>query len=92
MQQTTSDIDRSELLNRIARLLSARVNLEVSSPHADLFAAGMDSLMFVDLLLGLEVEFGIKCSLDGLEPDNFRTPARIADYVESRCADQRLPS
>jgi D-alanine--poly(phosphoribitol) ligase subunit 2 len=57
----------------------------VPSAEADLFESGLlDSLAFVDLLLKLEEEFGIKAAVDELEIDNFRSIARIADFVIHR--------
>jgi methoxymalonate biosynthesis acyl carrier protein len=75
------------LRERIASLFSRTLNLDVPSVESDLFDSGvLDSLAFVDLLLALEREFGVTTSLEDLELDNFRSIARIADFVEARAA------
>lgn len=67
---------------RVTRVFADKMNVQVSSADADLFAEGvLDSLAFVDLLLHLEREFGVRYSLDDLEIDNFRSVTRIAEHV-----------
>jgi len=41
----------------------------------------LDSLIFVDLVMYLEQQFDIRISADELEPDNFRSVAKIAGFV-----------
>jgi len=70
---------------KLAALLERDLNLIVPSFDVDLFATGsIDSLVFVDLLLALEKEFGLKISLEDLELDNFRSVARLAKFIASR--------
>lgn len=74
--------EATELQQRIARLFSQEMNLEVPSVDTDLFEGGLlDSLTFVDLLVRLEEEFGRKILLEELEIDDFRSIARIAEFV-----------
>ena len=74
--------DRASVERRLAHLFEARMNVSVPSTETDLFEGGvLDSLAFVDLLLKLEEEFGTKTTLKELEIDNFRSIARIADFV-----------
>lgn len=74
--------DASALRGRIAGLFLARFKLEVPSVDTDLFETGaLDSLAFVELLLSLEQEFGIRVSIEALEIDHFRSIARIADFI-----------
>ena len=55
------------------------------SDETDLFAgAGLDSLGLVELLLGLEEEFGIDIEAADLELDRFRSIASIASFVCSK--------
>lgn len=73
------------LHDRIGRVLTEALNLEVPAVDTDLFETGLlDSLGFVNLLLHLEQAFGVTTSLDDLEIDNFRSIARIADFVMTR--------
>ena len=70
------------LYHQIAAFFSERLNLTVSSPTQDLFETGvLDSMAFVDLVMHLEHQFDIRISTDELEPDNFRSVAKIAGFV-----------
>jgi D-alanine--poly(phosphoribitol) ligase subunit 2 len=74
-----------ELYDRIAGIFSASLNVDVPSIDTDLFEAGLlDSLAFVELLLQLEREFGVTTSVDDLDAGNFRSIARIAEFVGER--------
>jgi D-alanine--poly(phosphoribitol) ligase subunit 2 len=75
------------LQERIARLFSDMMSLDIPSTDTDLFDTGvLDSLAFVELLLHLEREFGVTTSVEDLEISNFRSIARIAGYVTARTA------
>ena len=75
----------SDLHERLVRIFSSALNVEVPAVDADLFDAGLlDSLAFVELLLQLEHEFGVTTSVDDLDADNFRSIARIAHFVAER--------
>jgi D-alanine--poly(phosphoribitol) ligase subunit 2 len=75
----------TELHARISRLLAGALNIDIPSVDMDLFETGvLDSLAFVELLLQLEREFGVVTSVADLEVENFRTIARIAEFVAGR--------
>jgi len=75
----------TELRGRIARLFADRLNLEIPSAETDLFETGaLDSMGFVELLAQLEREFRVEVALGDIEMDNFRSIARIADFVAAR--------
>ena len=77
--------DANGLPERIAALFSGALHLDVPSADTDLFETGvLDSLAFVELLLQLEREFGVTTSVDDLEVDNFKSIARIANFVMAR--------
>ena len=79
--------DASGLRERIAALFSSNLNLDVPSIDTDLFETGiLDSLAFVDLLLALERTLGVTTSVEDLEVDNFRSIARIAEFITARAA------
>ena len=70
------------LYDQIAAFFSERLNLTISSPAEDLFETGvLDSMAFVDLVMHLEQNFDIRISTEELEPDNFRSVAKIAGFV-----------
>lgn len=72
----------TEIQNRIIRLLSDRVHIDAPSVETDLMESGLlDSLTLVELMAGLEDEFGVRISFDDIELDNFRSVSNIAGYV-----------
>lgn len=81
-----------DLRDRIVRVFSGPLNLDISSDDTDLFESGvLDSLAFVELLLHLEREFGVTAALDDLEVDNFRSIARIVEFVSARTDSAGAP-
>lgn len=69
---------------RIAAIFASVLHLDIASMEMDIFETGaVDSLGFVELLLQLEREFGVKVLLDDLELDRFRTIRRIGQFVMS---------
>lgn len=66
----------------IANWFLENLHLEIPSPETDLFETGvLDSLGFVELVLHLEQEFGVKITLEQVEIDNFRSVERIAAFL-----------
>lgn len=80
--------DTNGVRERLVKLFASALHLDVPSVDTDLFDAGvLDSFAFVELLLQLEREFGITTSVEDLEADNFKSIARIADFVMQQLAD-----
>ena len=76
---------------KVREIFTAKLNVEPPEEQADLIAAGiLDSFMFVELLLQLEQAFGLKFTLENLEIDNFRSIARITDFVGTSTQSQNL--
>lgn len=70
------------LYDRITRIFSEKLNLEVPGVETDLVEAGiLDSLAFVELIVCLEEEFGTGIPTDDIEIDNFRSVVRIANLI-----------
>ncbi len=89
--------DIAYLQERIGKIFEAKLNLVVPSVDTDLFeTGGLDSLTFVELLLELEREYGIKVDLEDLELVNFQSIANIAGFIAQRleqgAAQQELRS
>jgi methoxymalonate biosynthesis acyl carrier protein len=79
------------LYDQITSFFSEHLNLMISSPAEDLFETGvLDSMAFVDLVLHLEQQFDIRISADELEPDNFRSVAKIAGFVAAHNGLKRI--
>ncbi len=79
------------LHDRINKLLSEKIHVEAPSAETDLMESGLlDSLLLVELMAGLEEEFGVKISFDEIELDNFRSVARIAEFVSRQSAMQEM--
>jgi len=77
--------------DRINKLLSEKIHVEAPSVETDLMESGLlDSLSLVELMAGLEDEFGVKISFDEIELDNFRSVARIAEFVIRQSAMQEM--
>jgi acyl carrier protein len=70
---------------RIRQVFRDKLKLDVPSVATDLFeTAALDSMVFVDLLLHLEREFGVTVALEDIEFDHFRSIERIAEFVANR--------
>jgi acyl carrier protein len=81
----------SSLHDRVNKLLSEKIHVEAPSVEADLMELGLlDSLLLVELMAGIEERFGVKISFDEIELDNFRSVARIAEFIERQSAMQEM--
>jgi len=75
----------AQLLDRVMHLFERKLGLVVSSPDADLFNTGtMDSLAFVNMLLQLEKEFGVRITLENIDLERFRSVTKIVEYIGSQ--------
>jgi acyl carrier protein len=64
----------------LKRVMTCKENL---SETLMLREQGFTSLMFVELILALEEEFGIEIPDEDLTPDHFSSIRKIAEYVQS---------
>ena len=75
------------LPGKIGEFLSRRIHVEAPSFDTDLMESGLlDSLTLVELMTGLEEEFGVQISFDEIELDNFRSVNKISEFVSQRAA------
>jgi len=73
-----------EIITKIKELFVSRLFVHVDSPEIDLFEAGvLDSLGLVEILFGIEQEFGIPINLADLDLDQFRSMNGIANFIAS---------
>jgi D-alanine--poly(phosphoribitol) ligase subunit 2 len=78
-------VDRSRLIDRLTAVFLEGLDVDIGDPDEDLISTGViDSLGIVTLLLAMEQEFGVEISIDDFEIDDFRSVARIADFVSRR--------
>ena len=60
---------------------------------ADLFELGyLNSLLALELVTYLERRFDLLIEVDDLDPENFRTILRIAEFVRRKCDSAALPA
>jgi methoxymalonate biosynthesis acyl carrier protein len=73
----------TDLTAQVTDFLRRAVSIDVESPDLDLVENGLlDSLTFVEILLGIEQEFGVRIGLSGFDVDDFRTVRTMADFIE----------
>ena len=78
-------VDPSALEARIRQVFRDKLELDVPSADTDLFeTCVLDSMMFVELLVQLEREFGVTPSLEDVEFDHFKSIERIVEFVANR--------
>ena len=67
------------IINKVAKM-----SLDIQ-PDESLFESGLlDSFMLVDLIAGLEEEFGIKIPDSDLIPQRFDSVSKIDQYISGR--------
>ena len=59
---------------------------EVLTPRSDLFAAGLDSMGIMQLLLAIEDRFGVAIDPADLSRENFSTAEKIAALIAEKQA------
>jgi D-alanine--poly(phosphoribitol) ligase subunit 2 len=69
-----------ELVASVAETDEVRTNLELPLYECQL----LDSIKTVELMIGIEEEFGIKISPAEFERENWETPGKIIADLESR--------
>lgn len=70
------------LYDEIITIFLERLNVTVPALDADLLASGvMDSLALVELLMQLEMRYGLQISLEKLDFEDFRSVATIAAFI-----------
>jgi methoxymalonate biosynthesis acyl carrier protein len=78
-------IDHTSLERNIGAIFEQKLHLTVPSADTDLFESGsLDSLSFVELLLQVELEYGIRIPLQDLELTHFRSVRKIATFIKQR--------
>jgi D-alanine--poly(phosphoribitol) ligase subunit 2 len=85
--RSTDMIEIDQIQGLITNILVGKVHVEVPSPTTDLMKAGViDSITLVELIVGIEEQFGIQVPLEEIEIDHFRSVEVMADFVSSYVA------
>jgi D-alanine--poly(phosphoribitol) ligase subunit 2 len=72
----------SDTRARVREIIRNQLSVEVPDVHTDLLAEGLlDSLALVMLIAAVEESFACELPLDDFDVENFRTVARIADFL-----------
>ena len=86
----------TDLRRKLKELLIERLKFEDMTPddipdEEPLFAGGLglDSIDALEIVVMLETEFGIKVKNEGSARDSFRSIATLAEFVESRLAQEQ---
>jgi methoxymalonate biosynthesis acyl carrier protein len=81
----------SSLQDRIGNVFVQHLHIQPPSPDKDLIESGIiDSLTFVELLARLEQEFSIRIPLDDLDLNQFRSIARIREFVRAQTPTSKV--
>jgi acyl carrier protein len=84
-REDISPVGKPQLERQVAEMIRRRLHIEMDDPSIDLFDTGLvDSLGLIELLVGLESEFGIRIGTGELDIDDFRSIERIATYLMDR--------
>jgi methoxymalonate biosynthesis acyl carrier protein len=85
LQVYEASVSESDVERAILAFLRERFGVELPSSSANLIETGiLDSMMFVDLIVLIEEQFGVVAELDDLEIENFATVERMAQFVVER--------
>jgi D-alanine--poly(phosphoribitol) ligase subunit 2 len=79
----------TDSISKIEDLFLDRLNTRVESPEMDLLESGiLDSIALVELLFGLEQEFGVRITIAELDIDSLRSIASIAAMIDGKAKRQ----
>jgi len=73
-----------KILEFIREKFGKQINGELSEETPLLSSGIVDSFGFLELFDFIEKEFGISINPDEVDFEDFDTPAKIADYIESK--------
>lgn len=86
-----SDVEGIE--ERLSKIFEENLNVSVPSVDTDLFeSGGLDSLVFVELLVCLEKELDVVVEVEDMELENFRSIERIAEFLRHGKSRESTPA
>lgn len=69
------------------QFVAESTTIVVTDPHKPFVDLGLDSLGFLDLMMAVEVRFGIELAPDDLANPELATPAGLRAYAASRSTE-----
>jgi len=73
------------LQSRLLKLMEQVLHLTIPSIETDLFETGaLDSLVFIDLLMLLERDFGLSIDMAAIELEDFKSVDSITTFVNQQ--------
>jgi len=82
----------TSLQDRIGNVFVQHLHIQPPSPDKDLIESGtIDSLTLVELLARLEQEFSIRIPLDDIDLNQFRSIARIGEFIRTKVPKSEVP-
>lgn len=79
------------LLSDVEELLIAKLNIKVESPDQELIQSGiLDSMMLVQLVMGIQERFGLEMPVEGLDFAVFNSVRNIANFISRRTAASKV--
>lgn len=84
--------DRVAVERKIREIFERKLDLTLPSAATDLFESGsLDSLSFVELLLQIELAYGLRIPLQDLDLEHFRSIGRLAGFVHGMLKERAAP-
>lgn len=71
------------LESRVQRIFAQHLDIDIDVETEVIETGVLDSIAFVQLLVALENEFGVKVDVASLDLENFASVARIAQFLSA---------
>ncbi len=74
----------STLIRIISECLGIQENNEAFNPNTSLFSLGINSIIFIKIIVSIETEFGIEFADDDLDYNRFPNFDSLISYVKNK--------
>ena len=76
------EMGKDKIINDICSIIEKEYSISINQDSKLLDEFGFDSIMIIDLVVGLENLYNIEFDVDDLVLGNFETVAKVADIVK----------
>lgn len=76
------EMGKDKIINDICSIIEKEYSISINQDSKLLDDFGFDSIMIIDLVVGLENLYNIEFDVDDLVLGNFETVAKVADIVK----------